>query len=157
MQLFDVYLSSLYLSFLFSYFPWYLSFLNTITFHYLLICNLSIFLDFHLIFLKLRPGYVISFYFKSIIYFPVPRWSNLGCLKIPPHKTKIYGRQSVNVSYIYIWNYLQMHHKNIMFYQLSLTLSWRRPLSYKNQFFDLLRKSVDWFLYDNGLRHERVN
>ena len=68
--------------FLFSYFPWYLSFLNTITFHYLLHCNLSIFLDFHLIFLKLRSGNVISFYFKSIIYFPVPRWSNLGCLKI---------------------------------------------------------------------------
>ena len=22
---------------------------------------------------------------------------------------------------------------------------------------DLLRKSMDWFLYDNGLRHERVN
>ena len=22
---------------------------------------------------------------------------------------------------------------------------------------NLLRKSVDWFLYDNGLRHERVN
>ena len=21
---------------------------------------------------------------------------------------------------------------------------------------DLLRKSMDWFLYDNGLRHERV-
>ena len=31
-----------------------------------------------------------------------------------------------------------------------LTLSWRRPLSYRN-------KSMDWFLYDNGLRHERVN
>ena len=29
-----------------------------------------------------------------------------------------------------------------------LTLSWRSPLSY--------RKSMDWFLYDNGLRHERV-
>ena len=28
--------------------------------------------------------------------------------------------------------------------QFSLTLSWRRPLSYRN-------------LYDNGLRHERVN
>ena len=27
-----------------------------------------------------------------------------------------------------------------------LTLSWRRPLSYSNH----------WFLYDNGLRHERV-
>ena len=32
----------------------------------------------------------------------------------------------------------------------SLTLSWRRPLSYRNQ-------SMDWFLYDKGLRHERVN
>ena len=30
----------------------------------------------------------------------------------------------------------------------ALTLSWRRPLSYKNR--------SDWFLYDNGLRHERV-
>ena len=25
------------------------------------------------------------------------RWSDLGCLKIPPHKTKIYGRQFVNI------------------------------------------------------------
>ena len=39
----------------------------------------------------------------------------------------------------------------------SLTLSQRRPLSYRNQSIDLLRKSIDWFLYDNGLRHERVN
>ena len=31
-----------------------------------------------------------------------------------------------------------------------LTLSWRRPLSYRNQ-------SMDWFLYHNGLRHEKVN
>ena len=35
----------------------------------------------------------------------------------------------------------------------SLTLSWRRPLSYRNH---LQSKSMDWFLYDNGLRHERV-
>ena len=33
-----------------------------------------------------------------------------------------------------------------------LSLSWRRPLSYRNQFIDLLCKSMDWFLYDNGLR-----
>ena len=38
-----------------------------------------------------------------------------------------------------------------------LTLSWQRPLSYRNQSIDLLWKSMDWFLYDNGLRHERVN
>ena len=38
-----------------------------------------------------------------------------------------------------------------------LTLSRRRPLSYRNQSMDLQNKSMDWFLYDNGLRHERVN
>ena len=37
-----------------------------------------------------------------------------------------------------------------------LTLLWRRPLSYKNQSMDLLCKSMDWFLYDNGPRHERA-
>ena len=38
-----------------------------------------------------------------------------------------------------------------------LTLSRRRPLSYRSQSIDLLWKSMDWFLYGNGLRHERVN
>ena len=36
-------------------------------------------------------------------------------------------------------------------YTDCLTLSWRRPLWYRNQSIDL-----DWFLYDNGLSHERV-
>ena len=40
---------------------------------------------------------------------------------------------------------------------LILTLSWRRLLSYRNQSIDLQNKSMDWFLYDNGPRHERVN
>ena len=35
-----------------------------------------------------------------------------------------------------------------------LTLSWRTPLSYRKQSIDLLRKSMDWFLYDIGLLHE---
>ena len=38
----------------------------------------------------------------------------------------------------------------------QLTLSWRRPLSYRNQSTDLQSKSMDWFLYDHGLCHERV-
>ena len=38
-----------------------------------------------------------------------------------------------------------------------LTLSWRRPLSHRNQSIDLRSKSMDWLLCDNGLRHERVN
>ena len=33
---------------------------------------------------------------------------------------------------------------------------WPRPLSYRNQSINLLCKLMDWFLYDNGLRHEKV-
>ena len=32
----------------------------------------------------------------------------------------------------------------------------QRLLSYRNQSIDLRSKSLDWFLYDNGLRHEKV-
>ena len=39
----------------------------------------------------------------------------------------------------------------------KLTLSWRRPISYRNQSIDFRSKSMDWFLYYIGLRHERVN
>ena len=38
-----------------------------------------------------------------------------------------------------------------------LTLSWRRSLLYRNQSIDLQIKSMDWFLCDRDLRHERVN
>ena len=51
------------------------------------------------------------------------------------------------------------HWETTIFFWYSskyFNLSWRRPLSYRNQSIDLLRKSMDWFLYDNGLRHERV-
>ena len=30
--------------------------------------------------------------------------------------------------------------------KMELTLLWRRSLSYRNQFIDLLWKSIDWFL-----------
>ena len=39
---------------------------------------------------------------------------------------------------------------------LDLTLSWRRPLSDRNQSTDLQSKSMNWFLYENGLRRERL-
>ena len=38
----------------------------------------------------------------------------------------------------------------------GLTLSRRRPISFRNQSIDLLCKSMDWFLYEIGLRRERV-
>ena len=31
------------------------------------------------------------------------------------------------------------------------------PLSYRNQSIDLLCKSLDWFLYDRDLHHEKRN
>ena len=38
----------------------------------------------------------------------------------------------------------------------ELTLSRRRPISYRNQSIDLLCKSMDWFLYHIALRRERI-
>ena len=38
-------------------------------------------------------------------------WSNLGYLKIPSHPTKTYGRYSIFVNSIYVWNYLQRCHQ----------------------------------------------
>ena len=35
------------------------------------------------------------------------RWSNLGCIVVPPHNAKLSGRNSVNISAVYSWNYLQ--------------------------------------------------
>ena len=51
--------------------------------------------------------------------------------------------QHVKVSLTILWGW-------------CLTLSRRRPISYRNQSIDLLCKSVDWFLYNIGLRRERV-
>ena len=31
----------------------------------------------------------------------------------------------------------------------------RNHVSYRNQYIDLICKSMDWFLYDRDLRHER--
>ena len=40
------------------------------------------------------------------------RWSNLGCIVVPPHNTKLYGRNSVNISAVYTRNYLQKLNEN---------------------------------------------
>ena len=69
------------------------------------------------------------------------------------------------IDYFRISNYLFSKIKYVNFWSvllffvaclIYLTLSWRTPLSYRNQFINLLCKSIGWFLYDNGLRHERV-
>ena len=40
--------------------------------------------------------------------------------------------------------------------KITKLITWRRSLSYKNQSIDLSCKSMDWFLYGNHPRHERV-
>ena len=37
----------------------------------------------------------------------------------------------------------------------AVTISWWRSLSYRKQSVDLLYRSMDWFLFDRDLRHER--
>ena len=54
------------------------------------------------------------------------------------------------------WYALRASNDFELCYVMKLPLSWRRLLSYRNQSIDLQSKSMDWFLYDNGLRHERV-
>ena len=46
--------------------------------------------------------------------------------------------------------------KTIFNFKDSLTLSWWRSPSYRNQFTDFQSKPMDWFLYDRDLRHEIV-
>ena len=46
-------------------------------------------------------------------------WSNLGCIVVPPHNTKLDGRNSVYISTVYTWNHLQKLNGNKLFYQLS--------------------------------------
>ena len=47
------------------------------------------------------------------------RWSNLVHVVVPPHNTKLCGRNSVNISTIYTRNYLKKLNENNIFYQLS--------------------------------------
>ena len=85
--------------------------------------------------IALKNCIFIKNYFNQILPTPFKHWftlstdshthntrsSKLGCLKSLSLNTKIYGRQFVNDSAIYTWNYLQIHHKNAMFHLLSLT------------------------------------
>ena len=59
-------------------------------------------------------------------------------------------------------NKVSMKHWHVAFSRLkaffitALALSWQRSVPFRNQSNDLLRQSMDWFLYDRD-RHERVN
>ena len=46
------------------------------------------------------------------------RWLTLRYLKIASYRTKSYGRYSMFVNLIHVWNYLQSSHQNIIFHHL---------------------------------------
>ena len=64
--------------------------------------------------------------------------------------------KSLVVQIIYIWLHLKFLLMASLRLDRRLSLSRRRPLSYRNLSIDLRSKSMDWFLYHNGLRLERV-
>ena len=68
-----------------------------------------------------------------------------------------------NITTFHMYEIFQCSHilpRNLLTFSqsasLTSTLSWRRSLSYRNQSIGLLCKSMDWFMYDLDLRHERV-
>ena len=54
--------------------------------------------------------------------------------------------------------YLGLLRQNILNHPIFIILNSfvTETVIYRNQFNDLRSKSIDWFLYDNGLHHERV-
>ena len=85
------------------------------------------------------------------------------CISVPLSKSVCRASEPMETLMLYIfpqkllriWN--SMVRKKIRMMRNLLTLSWQKPLSYRNKFIDLLYNSMVWFLYDRDLRHERVN
>ena len=68
------------------------------------------------------------------------QWVNLGYLQIPFYWTKTYGRYSVIVNPISVWNHVQSCIRNITFHQLKTSkLIVGPPPSKKNFLFVLLK------------------
>ena len=54
--------------------------------------------------------------------------------------------------------FINLYHLfNEIFINASFNFSMTESVSYRNQSIDFLCKSVDWFLCDRNLHHERVN
>ena len=79
-------------------------------------------------------------------------WDNFGDVTQEPDFSK-------TCSFHRKWDHQHFHNcaKKVRINTLGLTFSWWRSRSYKNHSIDFLGKSMDWFLYDRHLRHERVN
>ena len=79
--------------------------------------------------------------------------STLVLIKRSHKKIPFIMKSQLCVWSMYTWSILEQQDISLMD---GSTLSWRRSLSYKTQSTDLQNKSMDWFLYDRDLRHEKI-
>ena len=66
------------------------------------------------------------------------------------------GNSKTNIGDHPFSKYLNISEKLAQINPCQINSFMTEPLSYRNLSTDLQSKSMDWFLYDNGLRHERV-
>ena len=98
---------------------------------------------------KIRPvvGFLLATEFNECVAMDVKQWSyqdEVWLIHMVNHLTQ-YSASCV----------IQSKRKEVI-RESILTPSWRGSLSYRNQSIDLQSKSMDWFLYYNGLCLERV-
>ena len=79
--------------------------------------------------------------------------STLMLIKRSHKKIPFIMKSQLCVWSMYTWSILEQQDISLMD---GSTLSWRRSLSYRTQSTDLQNKSMDWFLYDRDLRHEKI-
>ena len=79
--------------------------------------------------------------------------STLMLIKRSHKKISFIMKSQLCVWSMYTWSILEQQDISLMD---GSTLSWRRSLSYRTQSTDLQNKSMDWFLYDRDLRHEKI-
>ena len=79
--------------------------------------------------------------------------STLVLIKRSHKKIPFIMKSQLCVWSMYTWSILEQQDISLMD---GSTLSWRRSLSYRTQSTDLQNKSMDWFLYDRDLRHEKI-
>ena len=79
--------------------------------------------------------------------------STLMLIKRSHKKIPFIMKSQLCVWSMYTWSILEQQDISLMD---GSTLSWRRSLSYRTQSIDLQNKSMDWFLYDRDLRHEKI-
>ena len=91
--------------------------------------------------------YQLYFFFNSVLCALIEK----KCITFPCTRPFFF----IKISDIFHWK-LNDEMIEYLGWKHGLTLSWQRSLSYRNQFIDLVCKSIDWLLYYRDLYCERI-